>query len=104
MKRKSSSDKIPKLTSPKSLPTEKREPHGCVSLHNWVNRTCSRCGAIKPKERAIQNFLEAVRDPGHEEHDAKLEWVGGSFDAEAFDLAAVNRALVAVPKAGWSVQ
>ena len=51
-----------------------------------------------------QNFLEAVRDPGHEEHDAMLEWVGGSFDAEAFDLAAVNRALVVVPKAGWSVQ
>ena len=51
-----------------------------------------------------QNFLEAVRDPGHEEHEAMLEWVGGSFDAEAFDLAAVNRALVAVQKAGWSVQ
>ncbi len=51
-----------------------------------------------------QNFLEAVRDPGHEEHEAMLEWVGGSFDAEAFDLAAVNRALVAAPKAGWSVQ
>ena len=51
-----------------------------------------------------QNFLEAVRDPGHEEHDAMLECVGGSFDAEAFDLAAVNRALVAVPQAGWSVQ
>jgi len=27
-----------------------------------------------------------------------LEWVGGSFDPEAFDLAAVNRALVAEPK------
>jgi len=33
-----------------------------------------------------------------------LGWVGGRFDAEAFDLAAVNRALVVVPKAGWSVQ
>jgi hypothetical protein len=43
-----------------------------------------------------QNFLEAIRDPGHEEHDAMLEWVGGSFDAEAFDLAMVNRALVAL--------
>ena len=28
-----------------------------------------------------QNFLEAVRNPGHEEHEAMLEWVGGSFDA-----------------------
>ena len=26
-----------------------------------------------------------------------LEWVGGSFDAEAFDIAAVNRALTALP-------
>jgi Plasmid pRiA4b ORF-3-like protein len=51
-----------------------------------------------------QNFLEAIRDPGHEEHEAMLEWVGGSFDAEAFDLAMVNRALAAVPRAGWSVQ
>ncbi len=51
-----------------------------------------------------ENFLEAIRDPGREEHDAMLEWVGGSFDAEAFDLAAVNRALAPVRKAGWSVQ
>jgi hypothetical protein len=43
-----------------------------------------------------QNFLEAIRDPGHEEHEAMLEWVGGSFDAEAFDLTAVNRALIAL--------
>jgi len=33
-----------------------------------------------------------------------LKGVGGSFDAEAFDLAAVNRALAAVSKAGGSVQ
>jgi hypothetical protein len=51
-----------------------------------------------------QNFLEAVRDPGHEEHEAMLEWVGGSFDAEAFDLAAVNRALIALPIARRAVQ
>src|SRR2546429_6213690 len=30
-------------------------------------------------------------------HVAMLEWVGGSFDAEAFDIAAVNRALIALP-------
>jgi pRiA4b ORF-3-like protein len=51
-----------------------------------------------------QNFLEAVRDPGHEEHEAMLEWVGGSFDPEAFDLAAVNRALIALPIARRAVQ
>ncbi len=43
-----------------------------------------------------RNFLEAIGDPNHEKHDAMLEWVGGRFDAEAFDIAAVNRALVAL--------
>ena len=41
-------------------------------------------------------FLKAIGDPGHEEHDAMLDWVGGEFDAEAFDLAAVNRSLAAL--------
>lgn len=43
-----------------------------------------------------REFLESIRSPTHEEHDAMLERVGGRFDAEAFDLAAVNRALVAL--------
>ena len=40
-----------------------------------------------------QQFFEAIGDPDHEEHEAMLEWVGGSFDPEEFDLATVNRAL-----------
>jgi hypothetical protein len=35
--------------------------------------------------------LGAIRDPWHEEHERMLEWVGGSFDQEGFDLALVNR-------------
>ena len=38
-------------------------------------------------------FLRAIRDPRHPEHETMLEWVGGAFDPEAFDIAAVNRAL-----------
>jgi hypothetical protein len=38
-------------------------------------------------------FLEAIQDPDHPEHEDMLEWVGGSFDPEAFDLDTVNRAL-----------
>ena len=34
-------------------------------------------------------FLQTVEDPGHPEHDEILEWCGGSFDAGAFDPAAV---------------
>jgi hypothetical protein len=35
-------------------------------------------------------FLHAINDPSHEEHHQMLEWCGGSFDPNAFDLAGVN--------------
>ncbi len=37
-----------------------------------------------------QDFLEAINDPEHEDHDGLLEWAGGSFDPEAFDPAAAT--------------
>ena len=40
-----------------------------------------------------ENFLEAIRTPDHPEHAEYLEWIGGEFDAEAFDLDAVNARL-----------
>lgn len=39
------------------------------------------------------DFLEALRDPAHEEHETMVEWSGGSFDPEAFDRVAINREL-----------
>jgi len=36
------------------------------------------------------DFLAAIRDPNHEEHAEYLEWIGGSFDPEEFDVDAVN--------------
>lgn len=39
------------------------------------------------------HFLEAIQDPDHPEHKSYLEWVGGSFDPEAFDLDEVNERL-----------
>jgi hypothetical protein len=39
------------------------------------------------------DFLEAIQNPEHPEHDELLEWVGGEFDPEAFDLDEVNQAL-----------
>jgi hypothetical protein len=47
------------------------------------------CGGVGGYEM----FLEAIQDPEHPEHDEMLEWVGGEFDPEAFDLEVVNRAL-----------
>ena len=38
-------------------------------------------------------LIEAIRDPRHERHEELLEWLGGGFDPEAFDLDAVNRRL-----------
>jgi Plasmid pRiA4b ORF-3-like protein len=49
-------------------------------------------------------FLEAIRDPEHEEHDAMLEWVGGAFDPEAFDLRAVNQALANLGPSPWDLR
>ena len=39
------------------------------------------------------DFLEAVSNPGHRRHEERLEWVGGEFDPEKFDLEAVNSEL-----------
>ena len=39
------------------------------------------------------DFLEAILDPDHPEHEDYLDWVGGNFDPEKFDLGAVNREL-----------
>jgi len=54
-------------------------------------------GACPPEDvggpHGYQQFLEALADPLHEEHDSYLVWVGYKFDAEQFDLAAANAAL-----------
>jgi hypothetical protein len=39
------------------------------------------------------NFLEAIHDPNHEEHDSYLAWISGAFDPEALDLDEINQAL-----------
>ena len=38
-------------------------------------------------------FLEAIADADHPEHDHYLAWIGGSFDASAFDVDEINRHL-----------
>lgn len=44
------------------------------------------CGGIGGYEQ----FLEALADPDHEEHEMMVNWIGGQFDAEAFDPANVK--------------
>lgn len=50
------------------------------------------CGGIPGYGR----FLEAIRNPEHEEHDELLQWAGGSFDPEAFDIDGINHALKSI--------
>lgn len=38
-------------------------------------------------------LLEALADPKHPEHEDMMDWTGGDFDAELFDLALVNARL-----------
>lgn len=42
------------------------------------------------------DFLAAISDPSHKQHDELLNWVGGEFDSENLDLVAVNQRLAAI--------
>ena len=39
------------------------------------------------------DFLEAIRNPKHEEHETMLEWIGGQFDPEEFDAKEASKAM-----------
>lgn len=49
----------------------------------------------------FENFLEAMADPRHEEHEELLEWHGGPYDPATFDEPAARRrlAMLAVGRA-----
>lgn len=57
----------------------------------------SASGACPPEDCGgpfgYAHLLEALADPGHEDHDDLREWVGDRFDPAAWDLDAVNAAL-----------
>ena len=48
-------------------------------------------------------MLESLRDPDDEEHTSYLEWLGGSFDPDNFDLEARNAVLARFDEyvSGW---
>lgn len=43
------------------------------------------CGGV----RGYEEFLDAIKNPKHEEHEEMLEWVGGEFDPEHFDVGEI---------------
>lgn len=40
------------------------------------------------------DMLEILSEPEHEDYGRTLEWLGGEFDPEAFNLDAINRELI----------
>ncbi|HVP45418.1 MAG TPA: plasmid pRiA4b ORF-3 family protein [Bryobacteraceae bacterium] len=55
------------------------------------------CGGIP----GFYNLLEAISDPGHEQHEELLDWLGNGFDPEAFSGEEVNRRLAPIQQ-WWS--
>ena len=44
------------------------------------------CGGIP----GYADFLAAISDPGHPEHDAMVTWIGGPFDPAMFEVATAH--------------
>ena len=64
--------------------------------------TCIKAKRACPPEDCggkwgYQEFLEAIKDPEHPEHESMLEWVGGSFDPEDAELDEINTLLKTIP-------
>ena len=66
-------------------------------------RCVAGAGRCPPEDvggtHGYQEFLAAVHDQRHAEHARMLEWVGGPFDAHAFQAAAVR---FDDPKVRWT--
>jgi hypothetical protein len=67
---------VPKAPSPTCLSGERRCPPEDV-------------GGVD----GYADFLEAIGDPEHEDHDAMLTWAGEHFNPEAFSVTEVNQSL-----------
>jgi hypothetical protein len=44
------------------------------------------CGGVW----GYEEFIKAIQDPKHKEHEEMLEWIGGKFDPEHFDVKEVK--------------
>jgi hypothetical protein len=52
------------------------------------------CGGVW----GYEELLEVIKDPEHPEHEEMLEWLGGEFDPEAFDIEEINLLLKNIKK------
>ncbi len=72
----------------KVLPPEKGTRYP-VCLDGKRNCPPEDCGGVW----GYAHLLEVIENPKHPEHADMLEWLGGGFDPEAFDVEDVNRRL-----------
>jgi hypothetical protein len=70
---------------------DRKPPRGDVAKCLEGARACppEDCGG----PYGYADMLEIVMDPEHDEHESTLEWLGGKFDPEAFDLPTTNKYL-----------
>jgi hypothetical protein len=77
------------------IEVEAEVPNENVTVH--VPRCLGGEPACPPDDcggpHGYAHFVEAIRDSEHEEHNDYVQWLGGAFDPEAFDLGGVNRTL-----------
>jgi len=60
-----------------------------VCLKGKMNCPPEDCGGIW----GFKNMLQILQEPKHEEYDSYLEWLGGDYDPEEFDIEFVNELL-----------
>ena len=77
-----------KILVEKILPPERDLEHP-ICLAGKRSRPPEDCGGIG----GYYEFLEAISDPKHPEHEDMLDWAGGEFDPERFDKEEINRLL-----------
>ena len=70
---------------------KKTEPGKKYPLCLEGERACppEDCGGIW----GYPDFIDAIQNPDHERHEELLEWIGGDFDAEAFDPVKATKAM-----------
>ena len=68
-----------------------REPEVSYPLCVKGKRACppEDCGG----PWGYAEFLEAIQNPEHPEHESFVEWIGGEFNSEACDLHEINQRL-----------
>jgi hypothetical protein len=71
------------------IENDRRYPGRPVCLDGKRHGPPEDCGG----SGGYQNFLDAIRNKKHKDHKELLDWVGGSFDPEFFDVDEVNSRL-----------